>query len=71
MSVDYRLLGHFEASCQRHAAARELLPARWRSDPRPEAQLLNDIWVNLIARTREHIEEISAASEARRGRTRP
>jgi hypothetical protein len=63
MSVDYRLLPHFEASSRRFAAARESLPRHWRSDPRPEMQLLNDTWVNLIARTRAHIEQIVAASE--------
>jgi hypothetical protein len=65
MSVDYRLLAHFEASRERYAAARELVPARWQSDPRPEQQLLNDIWVNVIARTREHIDRIADTSSAR------
>ena len=65
MSVDYRLLPRFEASCRRYAAARESLPAHWRSDPRPEVQMLNDTWVSLIARTREHIEQIADASGMR------
>ena len=70
MSVDYRLLPRFEASCRRHAAARDSLPAHWRSDPRPEVQLLNETWVNLIARTREHIEQIAVESAARPVRSR-
>jgi hypothetical protein len=64
MSVDYRLLAHFESSCRRHAAARRLLPPSWRSDPRPEMQLLNDIWVDVIARARGHIEQIADTSSA-------
>ena len=59
MSIDYRLLPHFEASHRRHAAARDLLPSHWRSDPRPEIQLLNDTWVSLIVRTRQHIEQVA------------
>jgi hypothetical protein len=66
MSVDYRLVPHFEASRRRYAAARELLPERWRSDPRPEMQLLNDTWVSVIARAREHIDEITRSPSARR-----
>jgi len=56
MSVDYRLQEHFAASCRRHDEARRALPARWRSDPRPEAQIINDLWVGVVARAREQIE---------------
>jgi len=49
MSVDYRLLPRFEASRKRHEAAWRILPGRWRSDPRPEAQIMNDHWVGMIA----------------------
>jgi hypothetical protein len=60
VTVDYRLLPRFTASCRRHEDARNGLPESWRSDPRPEVQLLNEIYVELVARARGHIEEISA-----------
>jgi hypothetical protein len=65
VTVDYRLLPRFESSTRRHEAARDALPERWRSDPRPEAQLVNEIYVALVARTRAHIEEISAPEPVR------
>jgi hypothetical protein len=51
MSVDYRLLPHFEASRTRLEAARRALPENWRADPRPEAQVMNEYWVGLLARS--------------------
>ena len=59
MTVDYRLLPRFAASRRAHEDARKALPERWRSDPRPEVQHINEIYVALVARTRAHIEEIS------------
>ena len=48
MSVDYRLLDRFETSRQRHEAARSALPEQWRTDPRPEAQFMNEHWVRVM-----------------------
>lgn len=53
VNVDYRLLGHFEASTRRLEAARWALPAHWREDPRPEARIINEHWVDVIARAAE------------------
>ena len=53
MDVDYRLLEHFESSRKRREAARLALPEHWREDPRPEAQEINDYWVNVIVRMSE------------------
>ncbi len=63
MAVDYRLLARFEANRERYEAARKALPARWRSDRRPEAQVINDLWVDVIARTHEHLERLAAAEQ--------
>jgi len=60
VTVDYRLLPRFAASCRLHEDARKALPERWRSDPRAEIQTINEIYVALVARTRAHIEEITA-----------
>jgi len=64
MSVDYRLLPRFEASRKRYEAARRVLPAHWRNDPRPEAQIINDHWVGVIAAA-------AAAQQDRAVRGRP
>jgi hypothetical protein len=48
-NVEYRLLARFEATRRRYAAARAALPERWRVDPRREAQVMNDFWVQVIA----------------------
>ena len=62
MSIDYRLLERFETSHKRHEAARLLLPEHWRSDPRPEAQTINDLWVSVIVRASEQQEEVNCSS---------
>ena len=59
MSVDYRLLDRFEASRQRNEAAWRALPRRWRSDPRPEAQIMNEHWVNVILEASDDHEQPS------------
>jgi len=53
-NIDYRLLERFEASRRRFAAARLALPEHWRTDPRPEAQFMNEHWVTVIAEAAEH-----------------
>jgi len=60
MAVDYRLLARFEASRDRYDAARRALPKRWLTDPRPEVQHLNELWVRVIVRAREHQDRIAA-----------
>ena len=62
MSIDYRLLDRFETSRKRHEAARLALPERWRADPRPEAQTINDHWVRVMVRACEHRDRISRSS---------
>ena len=62
MSIDYRLLDRFTTSRQRHEAARLLLPERWRSDPRPEAQTINDHWVSVMVRACEHQDRVNRSS---------
>jgi hypothetical protein len=61
VTVDYSLLQRFEESSARHQAARDLLPAHWRSDTRPEAQLINDLWVSVIVRAHKHLEYVASS----------
>ena len=62
MSIDYRLLERFETSRKRHEVARLLLPERWRSDLRPEAQTINDHWVSVMVRACEHQDRVNRSS---------
>ena len=64
MSVDYTLLSVFAESRRRHEQARKALPERWRTDPRPEVQLINDLWIEVHARARQHIDELHNGSSA-------
>ena len=67
-NVDRRLLGHFERSCERQDEARRVLPARWLADPRPAAQQLNELFLDLIDRARLRVvEERDALSLPRVG----
>jgi hypothetical protein len=65
MSVDYRLLEHFQASWERFEAARRALPEPWRQDARPDVQSANERWVTAVARAREHIDSIDSGSSSR------
>jgi hypothetical protein len=58
VSVDYRLLSHFQASQRRLEKARRALPEQWRADPRPEAKIINDHWIRVIAQAAEQAERI-------------
>jgi len=61
MTVDYRLLDRFTASRRRHEAARRALPEHWRSDLRPEAQIINEHWVSVMARAAEQRDDLMPA----------
>jgi hypothetical protein len=65
MSVDYRLLAHFESSRSRHEAARRVLPEPWRNDPRPEVQTINESWVDVFVRAAEACELLGGGLPAR------
>ena len=62
MSIDYRILERFETSRNRHAAARLALPEHWRTDPRPEAQTINEHWVRVMVQACEHRDRIDRAA---------
>jgi hypothetical protein len=62
MAVDYRLLPTFQASSQRHHAARNALPKQWRLDPRPEVQDVNESWVAAVARVHEQLDRIAESA---------
>jgi hypothetical protein len=65
-NVDSRLLARFEQSWNRQEAARRLLPERWLQDARPGAQLLNELFVNVLERAHERVAAERALLDRRR-----
>jgi hypothetical protein len=61
VTVDYRLLPHFNASRARLDEVRRSLPAAWREDGRPGAQDANERWVEVRAKARKHLELVEGA----------
>ena len=68
--VDYRLLARFEASRRRLEAARQALPPHWQADPRPEAQIINEHWVAVMAQAMDIRSRRAAHRPSRRSRYR-
>ncbi len=56
-NVEHRLLAHFERSWERQEEARTLLPAKWLADTRPAAQQLNELFLDLLTRARERVDD--------------
>ena len=53
VSVDNRLLEHWQRAQVARRSARAALPARWRNDPRPEMHQVVDVYVELLAAERQ------------------
>jgi len=53
VSVDSRLLDHWQREQVARRSARAALPARWRNDPRPEMHQVVDVYVELLAAERQ------------------
>ena len=60
MDIDYSLLERFETSRRRYEAARLALPEHWRTDPRPEAQVINEHWVSVMVRACDARDKLTA-----------
>jgi hypothetical protein len=64
VSVDTRLLSHWQREQVARRRARAALPARWRNDPRPEMDKVVDLYVELLAAERQR-NVVPLASEDR------
>ena len=53
VSVDRRLLNHWQREQVARRKARAALPAQWRNDPRPEMHQVVDVYVELVAAERQ------------------
>ena len=65
-NVDRRLLARFEASREHERARRELLPPEWLNAEREPAEHLEDLFVVVLERAREHVRAQRAAAPASR-----
>jgi hypothetical protein len=64
VSVDTRLLAHWQREQIARRRAWAALPARWRNDPRPEMNEVVDLYVELLAAERQR-NVVPLASEDR------
>jgi hypothetical protein len=64
MSVETRLLDHWQREQSARRRARSALPERWQTDPRPEMWEVTDLYVELLA-AEQHANVIPLALEDR------
>jgi hypothetical protein len=48
--IDDRLLGHWERESAARARLRESLPASWRNDPRPNMEVVRELYIEAMLR---------------------
>jgi hypothetical protein len=51
--IDDRLLGHWERERATRARLRDSLPPSWRNDPRPDMEVVRELYVEAMLRVKE------------------
>jgi hypothetical protein len=51
--IDDRLLGHWEREQAARARLRNSLPASWRNDPRPNMDVVRELYIEAMLRLKE------------------
>ena len=51
--IDHRLLDHWENESAARARLREALPASWRNDPRPNMEVVRELYVEAMLRLKQ------------------
>ena len=51
--IDRRLLGHWERERAARAQLRESLPASWRNDPRPNMDVVRELYIEAMLRMKQ------------------
>jgi hypothetical protein len=59
--IDRRLLGHWEREQAARAQLRAALPPSWRNDPRPNMDVVRELYVEAMLRLKSPRAERSAA----------
>ena len=51
--IDDRLLGHWERETAARARLRDALPASWRNDPRPDMDVVRELYIEAMLRLKQ------------------
>jgi hypothetical protein len=51
--IDDRLLDHWKCESAARARLRESLPASWRNDPRPDMDVVRELYIEAMLRLKE------------------
>ena len=51
--IDDRLLGHWEREHAARARLRDSLPASWRNDPRPDMDVVRELYIEAMLRLKQ------------------
>ena len=51
--IDDRLLEHWERESAERARLRDSLPASWRNDPRPNMDIVRELYIEAMLRLKE------------------
>ncbi len=51
--IDDRLLGHWERETAARARLRDSLPASWRNDPRPDMDVVRELYIEAMLRLKQ------------------
>ncbi len=51
--IDDRLLGHWEREQAARTRLRESLPASWRNDPRPDMDVVRELYIEAMLRLKQ------------------
>jgi hypothetical protein len=51
--IDDRLLGHWEREQAARARLRDSLPASWRNDPRPDMDVVRELYIEAMLRLKQ------------------
>jgi hypothetical protein len=67
--IDDRLLGHWEREQAARARLRESLPASWRNDPRPDMDVVRELYIEAMLRLKQsdepHLRSIAIGDDDR------
>jgi hypothetical protein len=51
--IDDRLLGHWERETAARERLRDSLPASWRNDPRPDMDVVRELYIEAMLRLKQ------------------
>ena len=52
--IDDRLLAHWEREQAQRNRLRDSLPASWRNDPRPDMDVVRELYIEAMLRVKQH-----------------